>query len=53
MAFDLAQTILANARGVCHLDVEIVNVTPGDGNCFYWGVLDQIRRPDLVYWPSA
>ena len=48
-----AEMIVSNAQSV-GLDVAISNITPGDGNCWYHAVRDQLNRVDLRHlFPQA
>ena len=42
----MAHTILQNALNV-GLYVELDEITPGDGNCFYHVVIQQLHRPEI------
>ena len=44
---DLMYRILRNALN-CRLHVKLDNETPGYGNCWYYSVMQQIRRPDIL-----
>ena len=43
----LAHNILSHARSLS-LDVCITSITPANGNCWYWAILDQVRRPEIL-----
>ena len=44
----MADVILANARRI-GLAAYVDAPTPGDGNCFYHSVLQQLACPDVIY----
>ena len=44
---DLMYRILQNALN-CRLNVKLDNETPGYGNCWYYSVMQQIRRPEIL-----
>lgn len=42
----MANIIVNNARQL-GLNVRADNITPGDGNCFYHALLQQLQRSDI------
>ena len=44
---DMAEIIATNVRQI-GLNVHVDTVTPGDGNCFYHGTLQQLQRSEIV-----
>ena len=46
--FEQVVAIVAQARSL-GLHVGYISITPGDGNCWYHTVLDQIRRLDISH----
>ena len=42
----MADTIVNNARRI-GMDVDADEITPGDGNCFYHAVVQQLHRSDI------
>ena len=43
----MAEIIVTNARQI-GLNVHADTVTPGDGNCFYHAILQQLQRSEIV-----
>ena len=43
---EIGNKILINARA-CNLDVQLDQITPGDGDCWYYAVIQQIKRTDI------
>ena len=49
---EIGNRILINARA-CNLNVKLDKITPGDGDCWYYAVIRQIRRSDVSPFKDA